>query len=281
MTQRNESFFLKDSPSFNLATGAENRTDLVLTPNPDVNNSPIVSAVLAGTTPLFNALVKILTLNGDPLDHQFTNTNGIAVSKSLPVGTYQAVASAPGFLTSAPVIVNVPLASGAFANFTLTPDPRAALNTIYGLVLDQTTGARIANAIVVLTDSQGQTVSTTETNGDGEYLLCETANGSYLVSAQKTGFALSLPLTITVTGAQIAGTNINLVPQAAVGATVQGFIKDPTGVQLAGACVGLYSVSDSTETLIQTTFTNSNGFYLFGSVAAGNYLVKAKVDIVS
>jgi hypothetical protein len=37
-------------------------------------------------------------------------------------------------------------------------------------------------------------------------------------------------------------------------------------------------VVDSTETLVQTTFANDNGFYLFGNVAAGTYLVKAKVD---
>lgn len=275
-----ESYLLNRSPQFSLSTGAENRTDLTLTPNPAVHYSAIVGSVLAGATPLLNALVKVMTQSGNPLDHQYTNSEGAYITAQFPAGVYLLVASAPGYLTSAPVTVNLPADSAAFVDFNLTADPRALLNNLYGLVLDQVTGNRLANATVILTDTQGQTLATTLTNSDGQYLLCETENGSYLLSAEKTGYALPVPLSITVTGGQLAQTNITLTPEVVTEGTVQGFIRDPGGNALQGACVGLYAVSGSTETLVQTTFTNAEGFYLFGNVLAGNYLVKAKVDTI-
>ncbi len=280
MPLQHESYLLNRSPQFSLGTGAENRTDLTLTPNPAVHYSAVIGSVLAGTTPLLNALVKVMTPGGNPLDHQYTNAQGAYTTAQFPAGVYQMVASAPGYLTSAPVTVNLPADSAAFVDFNLTADPRALLNTLFGLVLDQVTGNRLASATVILTDTHGQTLDTTLTNSDGQYLLCEIENGSYLISAEKTGYALPVPLPITVTGSQLAQTNIILTPEIDTEGTVQGFIRDPGGNALQGACVGLYAVSGTTETLVQTTFTNAAGFYLFGDVTAGNYLVKAKLDTI-
>jgi hypothetical protein len=133
---------------------------------------------------------------------------------------------------------------------------------------------------VILTDQLGVTVATTTTNSDGQYLFCETINGSYMISAVKTGYELPVPIPVTVTGGQLARTNISITSDTAVEATVQGFIRDEGSNGLTGAFVGLYAVSGSTETLVQTTFTNSIGFYLFGNLPSGNYLVKSKVDVV-
>ncbi|MHB8124433.1 MAG: carboxypeptidase regulatory-like domain-containing protein [Desulfitobacteriaceae bacterium] len=279
MAQNRESYLLDRSQEFNLTTGAENRTDLTLTPNPDVRNSPIATYVLAGQTPVLDALVKVLTPTGNPIDHNYTNAQGLGISMPLPTGIYQVVASAPGFVTSAPVTVNLPAVDAALITISLTPDPRAALNTLYGLVLDQVTGNRIGSASVILTNSQGQTVATTQTDSDGEYLICETANGSYSIIAEKAGYQLPAPLTVNVSGGQIAQTNISLTPDVVTEGTVQGFIKNENGDLLGGATVGLYSVTDTMEHLIQQTFTNANGFYLFGGVVAGRYLVKAKVEV--
>ncbi len=281
MTFKHESYLLNRSSQFSLGTGAENRTDLTLAPNPAVHYSAIAGNVLSGATPLVNALVKVLTPGGNPLDHQYTNTQGGFITSQFPAGVYQILVSAPGFLTSAPVTVNLPADSAAFVDFNLSADPRAAKNSLFGLVLDQVTGNRIALATVILTDTGGQTVAATDTNSDGQYLLCETDNGSYLISAQKPGYELPVPLSITVTGSQLSQTNITLTPEVATEGTVHGFIRDGSGGALQGACVGLYAVSGATETLVQTTFTNASGFYLFGEVTAGNYLVKAKLDTIA
>lgn len=280
MPQRRENFLLSQSPQFDIATGAENRTDLTLTPNPEAAFAPVAGNVSDGTSPLPNALVKVLTTTGNPVDHQYTNSDGNYASKELPTGIYHVVASAPGFLTSPTTVANVSGTEGTFANFVLTPDPRAVKNTLYGLVLDQTTGSRLDNATVTLTDSIGETVAATLSDSVGEYLLYEIDNGSYLIGASRAGYQLPVPLTIDLTGSQIAQTNISLAPTVAAEGTVQGFITDQNNIRLAMACVGLYSVTGSTETLVQTTLSNLNGFYLFGGVTAGTYLVKAKDDIL-
>lgn len=272
-----ESFLLNNSQPFNLETGAENRTDLSLIPNPNFGSSAIVVNVTAATIPVMNALLKILTPTGNPVSHQFTNEDGVAIAQELPSGIYQVVVSAPGYITSTPVTINLPVATGGFIAVELTADPRAAENTLYGLVLDQVTGNRLSDATVILTDSSQQTSATTITDTTGEYLLCETPNGTYTLTATKVGYEPSSPLTATVTGGTLSQTNISLVPQVAVGATVQGFIKDLNNNLLAGASVGIYSIVGTAETLVQTTFSNSAGFYLFGNLPAGTYVVKSKI----
>ncbi len=279
MTQNRESYLLNRSPEFDLTAGAENRTDLALTPSPDLNKGIIVTTVMSGDAPVVNALVKILTLSGDPVDHQFTNASGLAASLPLSSGIYQVVTAAPGYITSLPVTANVPASNRVIVDISIATDPRAAQNTLYGLVLDNVTGNRISNASVILSDSQGQTVTTTQTDNDGEYLIYDISNGSYTIIAEKTGYQLSESFSINVTGSQIAETNIPLTPDVITEGTVQGFIKDENGNLLSGATVGLYSVTNSTETLIQQTLTNANGYYLFGGVVAGKYLVKSKVEI--
>jgi hypothetical protein len=278
MSSRKEEYLLGRSSQFTLTTAGENQTNLTLASNPTLNYQAIFTTVTAGTTPIYNALVQILTSSGDPVDSQFTNALGQSASIQLANGVYQVVAAAPGYLTSAPVTANLTGAACVAVSISLTADPRTTLNTLYGLVLDQVSGSRLTNTTVTLTDSLSQIVASTLTNSEGQYLLYEISNGSYTLSASRSGYQAPIPIAVTVTGSQIAQTNISLSPETITEGTVQGLITDQSGAFLAGACVGLYSVVDSTETLVQTTFSNDNGFYLFGNVAAGSYLVKAKVD---
>jgi len=280
MAEQREQYLLNQSSQFNITPGVENRSDLTLLPNPDVNKSAIVCMVQYNSTPLANALVKVLTASGDPVDHQFTNSEGESVSIQIPAGTYQVVVSAPGFVTSTPQTVTLPNTSGVILNVTLAPDTRAAQNTIYGLVIDQITSERIASATVVLSDSLGQALNSTTTDDQGEYLFYEIDSGTYQLTSIKDGYLLSTPITITVTGAQLSQTDIQLTPEVTTEGTVQGFIRDQTGNLLGGAFIALYSLSGGTETLVRETLSNQNGFYLFGNIVAGVYLVKAKVDIM-
>jgi hypothetical protein len=278
MSSRKEQYLLGRSSQFTLTTAGENQTNLTLDSNPTLNYATIFTTVTAGTTPVFNALVQILSSSGNPVGSQFTNALGQAASNQLANGVYQVVASAPTYVTSDPVTANLTGTGCVTVSISLTADPRAAFNTIYGLVLDNASGSRLTNATVTLTDSLGQITASTLTNSEGQYLLYEISNGSYTISTSRGGYTASAPLPITVSGSQIAQTNLSLAPETATEGTVQGLITDQNGAFLAGASVGLYSVADSTETLAQTTFANDNGFYLFGNVAAGTYLVKAKVD---
>ena len=259
MAEEREQYLLNQTPQFNLDAGAENRSDLSLVPNPDINKSVIICSVQYNSNPVTNALVKILTVSGDPVDHQFTNAEGQTVSMMLPAGTYLVVVSAPGYVSTVANTVNLPNTTGVILNISLTPDPRTALNALYGLVLDADTSTRIGNATVSMSDVQGQTLSTTASDDQGEYLFCEVSNGSYELTAVKSGYALSSPLLVTVSGSQLAQTNILLAPETTTNGTVQGFMRDQAGNMLSNAFVALYSVSNGVETLIRETLTNHNG----------------------
>ena len=62
--------------------------------------------------------------------------------------------------------------------------------------------------------------------------------------------------------------------------TVSGVIKDKHLNTLAGCFVGLYKITGTEETKIETltsvTKTNGSGQYLFSGVEEGSYIVKAK-----
>lgn len=90
-------------------------------------------------------------------------------------------------------------------------------------------------------------------------------------------------MTAVITGGSIANVTMTMaVDSRTYNGTVSGIIRNTAGQAVAGCFVGLYKVVTvsgvSQELLIATTKTNSAGKYLFGSVSAGEYLVKAKLE---
>ena len=90
-------------------------------------------------------------------------------------------------------------------------------------------------------------------------------------------------MTTVITGGAIVNLTMSMVVDARTyNGTVSGTIRDQYGNAMAGCFVGLYQViSDGTTTqefLLASTKTNAVGNYLFGGVAGGEYLVKAKVS---
>ena len=96
-------------------------------------------------------------------------------------------------------------------------------------------------------------MATTYTAADGEFLFYDVADGVYTVLASADGYLTTAPMTATITG----GSTANLVM------TIQVDSSDGTTTQ---------------EFLLASTKTNAVGNYLFGGVAGGEYLVKAKVS---
>jgi hypothetical protein len=131
----------------------------------------------------------------------------------------------------------------------------------------------------VTLSAAGTVVAQTSSDSDGEFVFCQVANGSYSAVADLAGYSESPPVTITVSGSAISRADLALTPTTPSGATVHGFLRNTSGGGIAGACVGLYAVSGTTETLVQLTRTNTAGLYLFGQISAGQYLVKAKDEV--
>lgn len=244
----------------------------------------MTGTVTNGTDPIPDATVNLFDSAGLPYQHTMTNALGEYTLNGVPAGTYSIAAVADGYLMSP--AAGVTLSSGDTTAIPLvcTVDTTLALGAIAGiLTVAGTASTPLGGAKVSLRNTLGETIATTYTATDGEFLFYDLADGIYTVMASADGYVTTAPMTTTITG----GSTANLVMTIQVDArtyngTVSGIITDRNGNAVAGCFVGLYQVitegTTTREILLASTKTNSTGNYLFGGVTGGQYLVKAKVS---
>lgn len=156
-----------------------------------------------------------------------------------------------------------------------TAAPPAA--TVYGTVTDGTNP--LPNATVKLFDSQGVPFQHTLTDASGAYTFNNVPAGTYSLGAVLPGYSMSSTVGVTLTeGGSIqtalvctADTTLSLGAIAGMltTATLQGTVP------LAGAKVTLL---DSKGVVVASTYTASDGEFLFYDVADGAYSVQAAAD---
>lgn len=240
----------------------------------------ITGTVTSGTTPLSGATVKVFNSADTPVAHAVTNPEGKYTIASVITGSYKVVAAMTGYLTPlvtpAAVVANRPTT----INFSLSPDPDVSLNTLFGIIRAAGTLVPLPGAIVntfLVKDSEQTLVSTTTTNSSGQYVSPYLPNGNYIIAANKNGYDQTTSAVTPLSTAEIASIDMTLYANTETNTgTISGIIVDSvTQLPIGSAAVALYEVVGTTETLIKLTKTNSAGRYLFGSVDASNYIVKA------
>lgn len=271
------------STSFQIQGTQEEAVNLTLPPAPTVL-ATVTGTVTDGTDPIPNATVKLFDSAGLPYQHTMTNALGEYTLDGVPAGTYSIAAVADGYLMSP--FMGITLSDGDTVSIPLacTADTTLALGAVAGtLTIVGTPGTPLGGAKVSLRNTLGETVATTYTAADGEFLFYDVADGIYTIVASAEGYVTTAPMTTTITG----GSTANLVMTIQVDArtyngTVSGIITDRNGNAVADCFVGLYQVitegTTTREILLASTKTNSTGNYLFGGVTGGQYLVKAKVS---
>ena len=215
------------------------------------------------------------------MDHTQTNSAGNYIIENIAAGTYTLNVTIQGFATSAGQTFSILGGQTLDINFSITP--LAVLNTIYGIVSNLATGTTIDDATVGLIPDLSTPTNFTiaKSNNNGEYLIDRIPDSIQTLLVSKGGFYVSSFVPIDISGGSVINSDISLQPYSLPQATVNGFIKNQGGTPIANACVGLYSISlNGTEILQQVTFTDVNGFYIFGRAVAGTYVVKAKLDKV-
>lgn len=271
---------LKASTQFPISGTEEVTKNLQLTASTASSAGIVVGTVTSGGTPIEGATVKIFDVNDNPVAHDLTNPEGKYSIPDVIAGSYKITATKFTYLTplstSLTVIANRPTT----VNIQLTPDPDASKNALYGII----------RQAVVLTPIEGATVNifqdiagvltlalTTITNSSGQYFAPRLVTGDFVVVANKAGYEESQSAPITLTGTDIEPLDLALhVNTAQNVGTVSGIITDQvTLLPIGNALIALYLVSGGVETITQITRTGAGGRYLFGNVAAGEYLVKA------
>ncbi|HOV80521.1 MAG TPA: carboxypeptidase-like regulatory domain-containing protein [Bacillota bacterium] len=276
-----DDFLLKRSAEIPLGATEEKRSDLVLT------QLAVQTGTVRGTVTnsvdgshVANATVKLRTQTGDPVAHTLTNPGGNYVLEDVAPGTYTINAALQGFATSNGQTFTIQSGQNLNIDIAITPDTRS-FNVVYGTVTNQATGAPVASANVALIPAIGvsENVMVAKTDALGQYQLCNVPDMTASLIVAAAGFYLSSFVSVTISGGSIIRTDVSLTPFTLPQATVNGFITQQNGTPVANACVGLYLVDQQgVEILQQVTFTDSRGFYIFGRVAAGTYVVKAKSE---
>lgn len=274
---------LQYSPSFSLQGLQEEDVNLTLPPAPSVL-ATVYGTVTDGTAPIADATVKLFDKNGLPYQHTMTAADGTYTLNGIPAGTYSIAAVKDGYRMSTAVGVSLSNSGSIEIPLACTADATLALGAIAGtLTIFGTASTPLGGAKITLTNAALETVATTYTAADGEFLFYDVADGVYTLRASALGYLTTAPMTVTI----LNGSAVNLtmtiqVDSRTYNGTVSGIIRDQSGAAVAGCFVGLYQVTTvggvTTEQLIAGTKTNAEGKYLFGGVTDGEYLVKAKVS---
>lgn len=276
-----DQYNLKASEQFSVSGTEELTQNFQLTASSTSEEGIITGIVISSSTaPIGGATVKVFNSADEPIAHAKTNPQGQYTIPGVVKGTYKVVATMNGFLTPLVVPVTVVANRPTTVNFTLTPDPDAVLNTVFGIIREAGTLTPLSGAVVntyLVQDTTQTLISTTVTNTSGQYISPYLANGNYIIIANKTGYDQTTSALTTLADAEIASLdmtlNANIVTNTG---TVSGIITDSTTLlPIGSATVALYEITGTTESLIKLTKTNSAGRYLFGSVEASNYVVKA------
>ncbi len=192
-----------------------------------------------------------------------TNSSGVYVSQPLNAGNYTVSASYEGYASNG--IRNVALlSSNLTVNFTMTQ----LKGNLTGFV---TTGKiPVANATLVLNDTR-VSFRTNSSPPLGLYVFAGIPNGTYLLSAGKSGY-VSYRTNVTIAAGSMVWQNLTLKPTLGIlTGTVNSTTQNGPDSPLAGVNVTL----QGTQGTLHTT-TNAQGMYYFTNLSQGTYTVSVQ-----
>ena len=150
----------------------------------------ITTLVGTGLTPMAGAKITLKDSNGAVVASTYSADDGEFLFYDVADGLYTMLASAEGYLTSAPMAVTITGGSIANVTMSLTVDTRTYNGTVSGVIRDQK-GTAVAGCFVGLYQITGTgagatetLIATTKTNAEGKYLFGGVVGGQYLVKAK-------------------------------------------------------------------------------------------------
>ncbi|MNP06656.1 Cna protein B-type domain protein [compost metagenome] len=281
-----DSLLLKQSGVISLSNQGEVNVNLTLEDAPAFSNAILLGTVYDTTlltgAPISDATVVVYDASGAVVSFGITNSLGqYEISDLVDAAAYTVNATKDGYTISASSAFTASATTVTTVNFALLPNTNETLNTVYGIVVDNL-DAPIEDATVVLINSTNSEIfSITTTIDDGEYAIYNVPAGSYLLKVIKQGYISPSSTALTLTTSENESQNVILTIDSNIdNGVITGIITDSASAAVENAFVALYTVDaeDVPETIIDYTFTNSAGRYIFGSVLPGSYVIKAKLS---
>lgn len=273
-------YLLQRSEQFNLAPRQEMTVDLSLKKVPKEPCTVVMGSVAGKCGQIEGATVKVLDRSNKPIAHTVTDHEGKFVFKNiLPLGEYKVIATAEGYKVSRAYRFVLATKNPVSISIWLDVSDYLNLAAVYGVVYNEV-NLGLANAKILITDYDNPEVheAFSQTNEDGEFLICGLKPKKYWISASKEGYFLPQKISLELTPNEIACMNLFIYPdESSTEGTVSGII-DFHGQSVPNAVAALYEVDERGHFLLATKETNESGFYLFPNVKPGEYLVKSKME---
>lgn len=228
-----------------------------------------------------NATVKLCTSDTAPYAHINTNVIGKFTLTSIPAGSYLITAIKEGYNLANPISITVRNNKKTDINITISPDPDANKNVIFGIVKAE--NKPVTHTTVQLYKKEaGEDVyiGISITNDEGQYLFVNLDDGEYFAKASKIGYYDTQTPNTEIEGKEYLPLDVVLIPDPTANTgVVCGIMTDKvTEEPIPYALVALYSIVGSVETLTKLTKTNVEGKYLFGNIVSGEYKIKSTVQ---
>ena len=185
-----DGYLLSDGAGVVLSSGDTTQVNLVCTQDASLALGTIAGVVQTLVnlvqTPLSGAKISLLNAASEVVATTYSVDDGEFAFYDLVDGAYTLIASAAGYITTAPMAVTI--LDGSIANVVLsmTVDSRTYNGTVSGIIRDQN-GNAVAGCFVGLFQvaaGQELLIATTKTNTDGKYLFGGVTSGEYLVKAK-------------------------------------------------------------------------------------------------
>lgn len=185
-----DGYLLSDGAGVVLSSGDTTQVNLVCTQDASLALGTIAGVVQTLVnlvqTPLSGAKISLLNAASEVVATTYSVDDGEFSFYDLADGAYTLIASAAGYITTAPMAVTI--LDGSIANVVLsmTVDSRTYNGTVSGIIRDQN-GNAVAGCFVGLFQvaaGQELLIATTKTNTDGKYLFGGVTSGEYLVKAK-------------------------------------------------------------------------------------------------
>ncbi|MBY0090740.1 carboxypeptidase regulatory-like domain-containing protein [Priestia aryabhattai] len=249
---------------------AEQTTNITvpLTPNPATVTGQVINAETGVS--LSGVIVTITDINGLVLGNAVSDINGQFIIRNLPPNTAVITATATqSGLGSASI--SVQLGPGSINNVTLALIP--GFGSLTGIIRNTQTSEAIAGATVQVFDFTRALIATLITDQNGQYLLGNTAPGTYRVIASNQNFGTVAQET-TVEINQETTLNFNLTPNPG---TIQGtVVNQQNGQPLGGVGIVVRQFSPAGP-VVANSATDGNGLFTIPNLAPGIYTVIATI----
>lgn len=216
-----------------------------------------------GGRPLIDALITIL-LNNKPIIRDFTDESGSYFIANLTTDIYVVVAESAGFAAKQLGALIQPLQATQL-DFVLQADNGSVFGTVMDLLGNPLQGAVVRAALSVIGLETVITQSVSDTTG--AFIISGLTPGEYILTAALQRFQNVVTIVVVQPGQQTQ-TAFQLIPNPG---RITGRVTSSTGEVIA-ASVSII-ITNSTETIVSTIFTELSGSYVTNDLAPGFYLL--------